>query len=279
MVVSYAVFALSDATVKWLVADFPVLQVLFVRSVIVCALGLVFGGPTRLRALASSRNKVGLVTTGCVVLLAFFCYFTAARSLGLAQLVTIYFAAPVIVVVLSVVVLGERVHTSRWLAVGVGFAGAIVAADPTTSVTLVPAGFALASAFFWAISQLVIRRVSRLEPAFNQLLVSNIVFAFATSFTLPKLWVTPDLLSLGLMLFLGLAGAVAQFLLYDAFRYAPATVLAPIEYTGLIWAFSLGYLIWGDIPRLNVFAGAILIVLGSVGLIWSERRRSLRQEN
>lgn len=255
-------------------ADFPVLQVLFARSLIVCILAVVFGGPSRLIALARSANKGWLVLTGAVVLLAFFCYFTAARFLGLAQLVTIYFAAPAIVVVLSVVVLRERVAPARWGAAGLGFVGVLVAADPTSSVTLMPAGFALASAFFWAIAQLLIRKVSALEPAFNQMLVSNLVFAAVTSVTLAWDWVPPGPGSLGLMLLLGVAGAVAQYLLYDAFRYAPATVLAPIEYTALIWAFGLGYLIWHDVPRLNVVAGAALIVLSSAGLVWSESRRA-----
>lgn len=272
-VASYAVFAVSDATVKWLVADFPVLQVLFVRSFIVCVLAVTLGGRQRLFDLARSPNKGWLALTGATVLCAFFFYFTAARSLGLAQLVTIYFAAPAIVVVLTVVVLRERVRPARWLATLVGFAGVVIAADPTSGGSLLPAAAALASAFFWAVSQLLIRKVSSLEPAFNQMLVSNMVFVAAASVTLPWTWVQPEGLSIALMLILGVAGAIAQFLLYEAFRYAPATVLAPIEYTALVWATLLGYLIWHDVPALNVFAGAALIVLGSVGLVWAERRQ------
>ncbi|MFO1147404.1 MAG: DMT family transporter [Alsobacter sp.] len=274
MLASYAAFSLSDATVKWLVADFPVLQVLFARSLIVCSLAAVFGGRERLAGLARSRNKGWLVLTGVAVLGAFFCYFSAARDLGLAQLVTIYFAAPVIVAVLSVVVLRERVGPMRWIAIVVGFAGAIVAANPTGAVTLVPAGFALASALLWAISQLLIRKTSTLEPAFNQMVVSNLVFTLAASVSVAWGWAAPDRFSLMLMLALGVAGAVAQFLLYEAFRYAAASVLAPIEYTALLWAFTLGYLIWHDVPAWNVVVGAGLIVLGCAGLVWSERRRA-----
>jgi drug/metabolite transporter (DMT)-like permease len=87
-------------------------------------------------------------------------------------------------------------------------------------------------------------------------------------------WKTPDLFSLALMIGIGIAGGLGQFVLYEGFRYAPASAVAPIEYTGLIWAFLYGYLIWADVPRVNVFAGAILIVCSSLSLIWSERRRA-----
>ena len=155
-----------------------------------------------------------------------------------------------------------------------GFAGVLVAADPTSAVSLAPAATAIASAFFWAISQLLIRKVSSMEPAYNQMLVSNLVFVAAASVTLPWTWIPPQGFSIVLMLGLGVAGAVAQTLLYEAFRYAPATVLAPIEYTALVWATLLGYLIWHDVPSLNVFVGAALIMLGSAGLVWSERRQA-----
>jgi len=77
------------------------------------------------------------------------------------------------------------------------------------------------------------------------------------------------------MLGLGVIATIGQFILYEGFRHAPASALAPIEYTGLIWAFTYGYAIWSEVPTVNVFAGAALIVASSVVLILWERRREI----
>jgi S-adenosylmethionine uptake transporter len=80
------------------------------------------------------------------------------------------------------------------------------------------------------------------------------------------------------MLGLGLIATLGRFLLYEGFRYAPASALAPTEYTGLLWAFVYGYLIWADIPAANVFAGALLIVVSSLVLIlWENRSIEIRK--
>ncbi len=89
------------------------------------------------------------------------------------------------------------------------------------------------------------------------------------------LWRTPDLADLALMLGIGLVSGLGQFLLLEGFRYAPASALAPVEYTGLVWAGVYGYAIWADVPGPGTFAGAALIVSGSLALVWSESRKRL----
>jgi S-adenosylmethionine uptake transporter len=104
---------------------------------------------------------------------------------------------------------------------------------------------------------------------------TSLLFGLACAVSFPWTWTTPDAAGWILMLDLGLVATVGQFLLYEGFRYSPASALAPIEYTGLIWAFIYGYLIWAEIPALNVFIGALLIVASSVALVIWERRRHL----
>ena len=87
------------------------------------------------------------------------------------------------------------------------------------------------------------------------------------------LWQSPSLVDLGLMIGLGLTGGLGQYLLFEGFRYAPASALAPVEYTGLIWAGLYGYLIWADIPGPGTLAGAALIAAGSLSLVWAESQR------
>ena len=105
------------------------------------------------------------------------------------------------------------------------------------------------------------------------MIISNLFFALACGFVLPFVWVSPTPLGWVLLVALGLVGGVGQFLVYEGFRLAPASAVAPFEYTALVWAFLFGWLIWGDVPKLVVFAGAGLIMLSGAGLLIVEGRR------
>ncbi len=272
----YTCFALQDANVKWLGALYAVPEILLVRSVVIIALALAIGRGRGAAALLRSPAKGSILLRAALMLVAWLCYYNAAPRLPLGQLTTLYFAAPIVAVVLSVPVLRERVGAARWLAVGTGFLGVLVTADPGAAVDLVPAGLALFAACCWGGSVVLVRLISRTDSTVNQMLVTNALFAAACAPMLFGHWHTPDAFSLALMVGLGCASGLGQFFLYEGFRYAPASVLAPIEYTGLVWAFALGYAIWGEVPGAHVFAGAGLIVASSLALVWVERRRAVR---
>lgn len=267
----YALFAVQDAVVKWLVPTYSVPQILFMRSVVItlAALALTRGGAF---ALVRSPNKAALLLRTALMFTAWLFFYSAARRLGLAEMTTLYFAAPVIVVALSGPLLGETVGPVRWAAVLIGFAGILLAAGPSGAMDPVPAGMALFAAVCWAGSILLMRYVSRSETTANVMLATNALFALACAVMLPWAWRMPSLVDMGLMTGMGLASAAGQYFLYQGFRDAPAAVLAPVEYTGLIWAFAYGYLIWADVPGLAVFAGAAVITASSLGLVWYERR-------
>ena len=269
----YALFSVQDATVKWLVETYAVPQILFTRSLVIIAIACVIGGRGNLVSMAQSRNKTALSVRALLILVAWLSYYSAARHLGLAQLTTIYYAAPIIVVALSALILKEQVVAQRWLAVVTGFAGVLLAANPTSTPDPMAAGMALFAACCWGLSVILVRMISRSETTSAQMLVSNALFAAACALTLPWLWKTPHAVDFALMLGLGIAGGLGQFFLYEGFRFAPASIVAPIEYTGLVWAFTYGYLIWSDVPHFNVLMGALLIVSGSLGLLLYESRR------
>lgn len=270
----YALFAVQDVLVKLLVARFSVPEVLLSRSLIIMAIAGVIGGPGALRGMAASRNKVALLARAGLILAAWLSYYTASRDLGLAELTTLYFAAPIIVVILSVVILRERVTALRWSVVTIGFAGVAIAAGPAGTTHLVPVALVLVAAVCWSLSVILVRLISRSETTASQMLVSNALFAIACAACLPWVWRTPDLEALLLMGGLGIAGGLGQYVLFEGFRLAPASAVAPIEYTGLVWAFLYGYLIWADVPDLRVFVGAAFIVGSCLALLWVERRRA-----
>lgn len=153
--VAYALFAIQDATVKWLVADYTVWQVLFVRSATIVLLSSVAARPVGLGRALRSPNKPVLLLRAAATLSAWLCFYSAARHLGLADLVTLYYAAPLFVTVLSIILLGEQVTAARWAAVVVGLAGVLIAANPTGRPDLWPALLVLAAALLWALSTIL----------------------------------------------------------------------------------------------------------------------------
>lgn len=273
----YGLFSAQDAVVKWLVASYAVPQILFTRSLVIIVIALAIGGRGSVARLARTRSTLALGARAVLILAAWLLYYTAARSLGLAELTTIYFAAPIVVVLLSVVFLGETVGVARWMAVATGFGGVLLAARPGGASGALPVLMAFAAAFCWASSVILARIINRSESTATQMIVSNSIFLVACAAMLAAVWKMPDPFSFALMIGLGIAGGLGQFCLFEGFRFAPASAVAPIEYTGLVWAFIYGYLIWADVPPARVFAGAALIVASSLALIWFERRRAPRR--
>ena len=272
-VLAYSLLAMQDATVKWLVATVPVWQVLFVRSAILVTGCLAAGGRPLLRRAAATPMRALLLRRGAVTLAAWVCYFSAARFLPLGQLVTLYFTAPVVVTLLAAPLLGEQVGRMRWLAVGIGFSGTVLAADPA-ALSLSPATvLVLIAACLWGYGVILTRRIARQEPSLVQMFFNNCFFLALTAVGGALTWRTPTLPDMWLLLLVGVLGGLGQFSLFESAQHAPASVTAPLEYTALVWAFLLGFLVWGDAPRPGVFAGAALILSAGLLLLLTERRR------
>jgi drug/metabolite transporter (DMT)-like permease len=269
---AYALFSLHDASIKWLVAALPAWQILFCRSAAIVAGCLVIGRGRLLGQALATPLKAPLAVRGAITLAAWLCYYTAARSTPLAQLVTLYFSAPILVTAMSAPLLGERVSRIRWATVGIGFAGVLVAADPMDLRPSVNTLLVLIAAAFWAYAIILMRRIARRESSLLQMFYSNGFFLIATGIACLFGWRTPDAGQVALLAIVGVVGGLAQFLLYEGARHAPASLVATLEYSALLWAFVLGYAIWGDIPPPAVFAGAFLILAAGLLLVGSERR-------
>lgn len=276
---AYALFTVQDSIVKHLVATMSVPQVLFSRSMLILAFLTVVPGPRLWRALADPRDWRPLLMRAALILVAWLCYFTASRHLTLAALTTLYFAAPIAVVLLAMLVLKETVGAFRWLVVILGFVGVVFAAEPTDMPSPLPVMLALFAACAWAGTQILARMISRSETSAMQMLMSNGLFSLACGFALPFVWVTPSLGDCGFLLGLAIAGASGQYLIFEAFRFAPASAIAPVEYSGLAWAFAIGWLFFAETPSLAVYSGAALIAASSLLLVWYETRALRRSDD
>jgi drug/metabolite transporter (DMT)-like permease len=276
-VVGYFLFSLQDATIKWLATNFTSPQILLMRSLVVVPFCLVFFGPGVAPRALVSPMRFRLLVRSVVIVIAWGFYYTAARYLQLAELVTIYFSSPLLVAALAPIILKEHVTWSRWASVFVGFAGVIVAVRPAHLHQPLPILLALTAAALWAYTSILIRQVVATASTPVVMFVSNLTILVLCGALMPWFWQQPTGPQLALMLLVGCFGMGGQFMSTEAIRLAPATVVAPISFSSLVWAFLLGFAIWGDVPDIAVFVGAGLILLSGLLVIgaefWTLRRR------
>ena len=142
----------------------------------------------------------------------------------------------------------------------------LFAADPFGVRASLPTLLVLIAAALWGYAIILMRQIARRESSLIQMLFNNAIFLPMTT------WDTPDLMELALLASVGVFGGLAQFLVFEMARRTPASVMATVEYTALVWAFLLGWAIWGDIPSSAVWFGAGLIALSGIVLVVAERR-------
>lgn len=261
---AFLVSPVHDALAKWLVMDLSVWQIMFVRSGIILLLIALANGVRPFPQAYRSPFRSLLGARALIIVAAWALYYSAARYLALGELVTIYFGSPILVTLMAGPILREHVGKGRWLAVLVGFVGVVIACRPSLS----PSGpilLALAAAMLWSFSTILIRLTKLAEPTSVNMVMTNLGFFILSGTRLPWVWKTPSLDEWRMLVCLALAGAAAQFLVFEALRRVSASTIAPLEFTSLGWAFLLGYLVWGDRPDIFVVTGALLI--GMSGLI------------
>jgi len=272
---AYSMFAVHDALVKGVIMDLPVVQILFVRSLVIVIGCLVVGRAGVVSELRLSPTKHMMLLRAALTLAAWCMYYSTGRHLQLAEMTTLYYVAPVVTIVLAVIFLGERLTLARAGAAAIGFFGVVVACNPIGLRIGWPEMLVLAAAFCWAVAMILMRTISRSESALVQTLAINIVYVVvmgvATAFSFQHM----DMRSIGLVVAIGLIGGVAQYILVEAARLVPAGVLGTVEYSALIWAFVFGYLFWAEIPAYSVYVGAAMIVTAGLLVAWNERRQAV----
>ncbi len=271
MLAGIGFLSLMDGAAKWMVgAEYSVVQIVAVRSWIIVALLFLWVPRTGgLKALRSRRAGAHLVRIACGFGALYF-FFSSLKALPLADATVIFFGATFIMTALSAVALGERVGLHRWGAVVIGFAGVYVAARPPGNVMGLGTLYAVAASLCYALLMLGGRWMGRTEPVFRLVFYYNAGVALIASLFLPFEWrpMPPAHLSaLVAMAGLALAGHV---LLTRAFNAAPVGVIAPFEYSAIVWAALIGFLVWGDVPADHVYLGASIIVLSGVYVVRRE---------
>lgn len=273
MIAAVVLFAAINALVKWQIARYPLGEVVFFRCAFALLSSIVVvmaqGGLPLLR----TQRLGGHVSRSVIQFVSMTCIFIAFGMMPLADAVAISFSAPLFLTVLSIPMLGEKVGPYRWGAVIVGFCGVLVMVRPGSGTLEAGALLALANAVLGAIATIGVRRMTLTEASATLIFYQGITATILSVFMLPFGWVTPTFPDFLMLATIGLASGAGQYLWTQAFRFAPAAVAAPFNYTAMIWAMLFGYLIWGDVPTLALIAGALIVAASGLFILYRETRR------
>lgn len=264
-------FTLNDALGKWLVADHPVAMLLAVRSLFGMAilLPLILRDGVR-RVFAVPRLPMHLVRV-LLVTVDIACFYWAVGYLPLADVMTIYMSAPLIVTALSVLFLGETVGWRRWAAVLVGFAGVVVVLNPTGQFDLVPSLVALLGATIFS-SGLIFTRLLREAGTLSLVSYQTLGGLALGGVALPLSWATPGLLDFFLLGLLGITALCGHAMINRSLQVSPAAVVVPFQYVSILWAVLLDLLVWGTQPSLRMAIGGTLIIGSGLFIFHREQR-------
>ena len=276
-VLAYTLFSVHDVLVKSVIHALPVVQILFVRSLVVTLICLVIGKRKLVLNLVRSPNKPMLLLRAILTLAAWCMYYSAGRELKLAEMTTLYYFAPVLTIILAVIFLKERLTLARVGAASIGFFGVIVAANPGGFTLSLPVIMVLLAALSWAVAMILMRTISKSDSALVQVFAQNLIHAVVMGIVSIPFWQGMSPTELLFILAAGLVGGVAQFILVESAKLVPASVLGTVEYGALIWAFVFGYLFWGETPLPSVYTGAALVIAAGFMLAWTEHRTRREQ--
>ena len=268
--------ALLSALVKWCGdRGVPVFEIIFFRNAFAFVpLGLYIWRTTGFEVVRTKR-PLGHLLRSVVGLSGMVCGFSAVQYLPLTEATALQFASPLFMTALSALLLAEPVGKHRWGAVVVGFVGVMIMARPVPGhMNVAGVTLGILSALGAAGAMVAIRQIADTERG------PTIVFYFTLGGTVLGLagsllfgWTIPDLRTLGLLVVAGLIGGVGQLFLTEALRNAPIGVVAPFDYTQLVWAALLGLVIWGELPHPATIVGALIVAASGVYILHRELRR------
>jgi drug/metabolite transporter (DMT)-like permease len=266
-------FSLVDATAKWVASTYDVWQAVFVSRIIPIGLSLILA----YRATGNAFNfhtsfpKLQILRAALTVPMIW-CFFTGLKTMPLAEAITIAFVAPLFITMLSRPILGEQIGRRRWGAVAVGFAGVIVALRPGFGGLGTGPILIMISAFAYALSMVLLRRFAGQEPTHNIFFYSSIGAFLVSGFNVVPVWIEPDAIDWGLLLLVGLWGVLGGYAVIRAYRLGEASMLAPLEYTALIWSIIFDLVLFNLTPIPAVLLGAAIIIGANIYIAHREHQ-------
>lgn len=278
MLLGVIILSVMDAVVKWLVMhDVEVIMILAIRGWMILAALTVYllfiknnANTSGFSILKTDHPWIHLIRA-VIGFFAPFLFFTSLKYIPLADATAIFFCTTFFMTAGSIPFLGERVGIYRWLAILTGFAGVLMITRPGTDIFHPASLLALGAGAAYAFMVLAGRLLSRKDSTFKLVFYFNLAYTVIATAMLPFFWQTLDLSIFRLIMIVAILAVAGHFALTTAFASAPVAIIAPYEYTALVWSILLGYLIWGDMPAQLAWVGITLITVAGLFIVWREQ--------
>ncbi|MCB1590987.1 MAG: DMT family transporter [Alphaproteobacteria bacterium] len=268
---AFFLLAVMGACAKLLTADHNVMEVAFYRNAVPLVLMMAYVALRRKKGAYAIGNKRLLIMRVGIGIIGLVCTFGALQQLPISDATVIFMGSNLIIPVLAFFLLKEHVGPYRWMAILIGFCGVFLVAAPTGHINPLGVALAMAAACVHATIQVILRRLKNENP-FAVTFYFTLGGAVFSALFLPWVAEFPTGNDMILYLILGCSGGLAQYCLTNAFKYAPATIAAPFNYTGLLWATGLDIMIWHYVPGWNVFVGGAIIIAAKIFILHRERK-------
>ncbi len=263
MFLSICAFSIMDVIVKWSV-DYPIGQVLFFRGFFGIVFYFFIIPKNRLHDFYITK-RAGLHFLRCFSgLIALVAIFIALRSLPLATVVSISFAAPIFTTIFSIFLLSEKVGIYRWLAVIIGFIGILIITEPGITNLNIYYIFPIIFCLGLSYVAITIRQLSTSEPVWLISFYFSLSITLLSFFTIPQGWIMPDLKDFLILSMIGIFGGVANLWLSQSYKYSEVSLVTPLKYLALVFAIIFGYFIWNEIPTIKTLIGALLVIASTM---------------
>ena len=263
MFLSVCTFSVMDLLVKWS-SDYPTGEVLFFRGFFGLLPTYFLIPKNKLKTFYTTERSKEHLFRCLMGLMALIAIVVALRELPLAVVVSLSYAAPLFITVLSIFLLSEKVGVFRWLAVLIGFIGVIIIAEPgfkgMNYLYFLPLIFCIGMAFV----TITIRKLSTTEPIWLISIFFTITISIAGLATIPMGWKMPNFQDFILLALIGVTGGSANLFLTQSYKLSEVSLVAPLKYLALVFAIFFGYFIWNEIPTIKTLIGASLVVLASL---------------
>ena len=281
VMITVALFAISDAISKYLMRFYPVAMILWARYSFHLLLVSAVLGPRVGWRLAHTTRPVAQIIRALMLTAASIFIVSAFKFMPLAEAAAISFVAPIAVTVMSVFLLKEKVHPARWVAVICAFLGVLIIIRPGSAIFTWAVLLPLGNAITFASYQIMTRRLAGRESAWALIFYPGLIGTLALSAALPWFWVRPQSgAHMAAFLVIGMLNGISHLLLIKAYEHAPASRLAPFSYSQLIWVALIGYVVFGEFPdHWSLIGIAILVASGIYNVSHQRIVDRVRQKN
>ena len=295
IVIGMTAVAFQDVLIKFISSDTNIFLILFFRALLGVVFLTIFLKIKKEPIIFKTNYPVLTILRVLLFYIAFILYFFSLTKLTLATAVTLFFASPFFITILSIIFLNEKIGLRRWLALFIGFIGVILVMDPKMHNFNLYATFPIICAFFYALTMIIQKKTSQKDSLYSQVfhiyivstLLSFLIGIYlgnANYNSVPneqyqflfRAWSLDNTFIVFSLFIIGICGFIAFLCIFEAYRIGSPPSVAPFEYILIVWSLILSWIIWKETLNFKGYIGLFFIVFGGFYTLIRERKKHIQ---